>query len=211
MDADDVARPERLARQVAFLDASPEVALVGAQVAFIDATGALTGERNHFPTAPKAVAAALATRGCVIRHPTIVARKPALVAAGGYRGACERAEDYDLWLRLSERTPRQPARRAARLSRPRRPDVSRNQSRPALRPRSRAARGAGATREAPRPARRRRRSAALRPAISRRLVTSKHPPLAPQRRQDSAQRLPPPIRVCSRCGSFMFATLPPCL
>ena len=52
MDADDVARPERLARQVAFLDASPEVALVGAQVAYIDASGAPTGERSHFPTAP---------------------------------------------------------------------------------------------------------------------------------------------------------------
>jgi glycosyltransferase involved in cell wall biosynthesis len=104
MDADDVALPDRLARQVAFLDASPKVALVGAQVAFIDAAGAPTGERSHFPTAPEAVAAALATRGCVIRRPTIVARKAALVAAGGYRLACERAEDYDLWLRLSERT-----------------------------------------------------------------------------------------------------------
>jgi hypothetical protein len=103
MDADDVALPERLARQVAFLDASPVVALVGAQVAFIDASGAPTGERSHFPTAPEEVAAALTTRGCVIRHPTIVARKAALVAAGGYRPACARAEDYDLWLRLSER------------------------------------------------------------------------------------------------------------
>jgi hypothetical protein len=103
MDADDVARPERLARQVAFLDASPDVALVGAQVAFIDAAGAPTGERSYFPTAPAAVAAALAARGCVIRHPTIVARKAALLAAGGYRAPCERAEDYDLWLRLSER------------------------------------------------------------------------------------------------------------
>jgi hypothetical protein len=102
MDADDVALPDRIARQVAFLDASPEIALVGAQVAFVDAAGAPTGECSHLPTAPEAVAAALTTRGCVIRHPTILARKPALVAAGGYRPACERAEDYDLWLRLSE-------------------------------------------------------------------------------------------------------------
>jgi hypothetical protein len=102
MDADDVALPERLARQVAFLDATPDVALVGAQVANIDAVGAPTGERSHFPTTPEDVAAALTTRGCVIRHPTIVARKAALVAAGGYRAPCERAEDYDLWLRLSE-------------------------------------------------------------------------------------------------------------
>jgi glycosyltransferase involved in cell wall biosynthesis len=103
MDADDVAQPDRLARQVGYLDASPDVALVGAQVAFIDASGAPTGERSHFPTEPAAVAAALTTRGCVIRHPTVVARKAALIAVGGYRPACDKAEDYDLWLRLAER------------------------------------------------------------------------------------------------------------
>ena len=103
MDADDVARPERLARQVAFLDASPDVALVGAQVAYIDAAGAPTGERSNFPTAPEAVSTALASRGCVIRHPTVLARKATLAAAGGYRPVCDRAEDYDLWLRLAER------------------------------------------------------------------------------------------------------------
>jgi len=103
MDADDVALPERLARQVAFLDASPDIALVGAQVAYVDATGAPTGERSNFPTAPEAVAAALTTRGCIIRHPTILARKAALAAAGAYRAVCDRAEDYDLWLRLAER------------------------------------------------------------------------------------------------------------
>jgi hypothetical protein len=103
MDADDIAAPHRLARQVAFLYASPDVALIGAQVAYIDAAGAPTGERSNYPTAPEDVATALATRGCVIRHPTIVARKAALIAAGGYRLVCEGAEDYDLWLRLSER------------------------------------------------------------------------------------------------------------
>ena len=103
MDADDVALPERLARQVAFLDRNLGVALVGAQVAFIDASGALTGERTHFPTDPAAVAAALLTRGCVVKHPSVVARREALLQAGGYRAALAKAEDYDLWLRLAER------------------------------------------------------------------------------------------------------------
>ena len=40
---------------------------------------------------------------------------------------------------------------------------------------------------------------------------SQAPPVAPQRRRDIAQRVPPPIRVCSRCDSSLFATLPPCL
>jgi GT2 family glycosyltransferase len=104
MDADDVALPDRLALQVHFLDAHPGVAVVGAQVAVIDANGALTGERTHFPTDPAALAAALMARGCVVKHPSVVARKDALLGAGGYRPAFALAEDYDLWLRLAERT-----------------------------------------------------------------------------------------------------------
>jgi hypothetical protein len=39
MDADDIARPERLERQVAFLDTRPEVMLAGCSVTYIDAAG----------------------------------------------------------------------------------------------------------------------------------------------------------------------------
>ncbi len=102
MDADDLALPERLARQVAFLDAHPEIAVLGAQAAFIDANGALTGEQTHFPTAARDVAAALLSRGCVVKHPTVLARKSAILAAGGYRSAFVPAEDFDLWLRVAE-------------------------------------------------------------------------------------------------------------
>jgi hypothetical protein len=104
MDADDVALPDRLARQVEFLDRHPDIAVVGAQAAFIDAAGALTGERTYFPTDATALAIALTTRGCVLKHPSILARKDALLGAGGYRPAFTMAEDYDLWLRLAERT-----------------------------------------------------------------------------------------------------------
>jgi glycosyltransferase involved in cell wall biosynthesis len=40
LDHDDLALPERLARQVAFLDAQPAVGAVGAKVRFIDEAGA---------------------------------------------------------------------------------------------------------------------------------------------------------------------------
>ena len=103
MDADDIALPSRLERQIAFLDANPGVALVGAQVAHMDAGGRPTGHVSSFPTAPARIAEALMTRGCVLRHPTVMARRPALDAVGAYRRVVEGAEDYDLWLRLSER------------------------------------------------------------------------------------------------------------
>jgi hypothetical protein len=37
------------------------------------------------------------------------------------------------------------------------------------------------------------------------LVTPKHPPLVRQWREGSAKPMPPPIRVCSRCDSALFA------
>ena len=100
MDADDIALPERLSRQVEFLGTMPGISVAGTQVAFIDAAGTLTGERTSFPTEPKEITKALTARGCVIRHPSILARKSSLLSVGGYRPACSKAEDYDLWLRL---------------------------------------------------------------------------------------------------------------
>jgi hypothetical protein len=100
MDADDIALPERLARQVEFLETMPGISVVGTQVAFIDAAGILTGEQTSFPTEPKEITRALTTRGCVVRHPSVLARKHSLLSVGGYRPACDKAEDYDLWLRL---------------------------------------------------------------------------------------------------------------
>ena len=102
MDADDIALPHRFARQAAFLDRHPEIAVLGGQVAHIDAQGALTGETTKFPTDPGEVAAALLSRGCIIKHPTVMARRDALRAAGGYRAGFVPAEDYDLWLRMAE-------------------------------------------------------------------------------------------------------------
>ena len=44
-DADDICLPERLARQVEFLDARPEVGVVGSRIRVIDAAGQLLGYR----------------------------------------------------------------------------------------------------------------------------------------------------------------------
>jgi len=100
MDADDVAWPERFTAQAAFLADHPAVALVGGAIQEIDAAGR-PGVVRREPTEPAAIRALLPTRNC-IAHPTVMARRAALVAAGGYRAAFVAAEDYDLWLRLSE-------------------------------------------------------------------------------------------------------------
>jgi hypothetical protein len=100
MDADDIAFHDRLARQVDFLERHPAVAVVGSAVVRIDAEGhELT--RNICPTTHAEIVEALRSYTC-FTHPSVMLRADALAAVGGYRTAYVAAQDYDLWLRLSE-------------------------------------------------------------------------------------------------------------
>jgi GT2 family glycosyltransferase len=98
-DGDDVALPDRLARQVELLDAHPDVGLVGGAYFSIDAAGR-RGATFKPPTGDAALRARL-SRYNVFAHPAATFRRAAFEEVGGYRLA--EAEDYDLWLRISER------------------------------------------------------------------------------------------------------------
>jgi len=103
MDADDISIPGRLKAQIAYLERSPKVAAVGSQILTIDAEGFLTGDKSAFPLTSTEVRRQLYENGrCVVSHPSVVMRKAAVLACGGYRAPFEHAEDFDLWLRLSE-------------------------------------------------------------------------------------------------------------
>jgi GT2 family glycosyltransferase len=101
MDADDIALPQRLERQHAFMAAHPEVAVVGSQARFIDQRGALTGKATGLPESHEAIAKTL-LRYCCLNHPTVLMRADALKRVGGYRAIVPVAEDLDLWLRIAE-------------------------------------------------------------------------------------------------------------
>lgn len=100
MDADDIALPERLDRQVAALAAAPHAAVIGTACRAIDAAGRPL-HLMSFPTEAAEVRAALARGNCVA-HPSVIMRRAAVQAAGAYRACFVQAEDYDLWLRLVE-------------------------------------------------------------------------------------------------------------
>jgi glycosyltransferase involved in cell wall biosynthesis len=105
MDADDICAPERFALQTAFLDARPDVVAVGSAMQQIDATGRTIGRPVPYPAESSDIEAALlAGRNC-FAQPTVMLRRSGLEAVNGYRWAFRPAEDYDLWLRLSERYP----------------------------------------------------------------------------------------------------------
>lgn len=103
MDADDVSLPGRLASQIKWLDHHPEIAAFGAQMLVITADDT-AGRESNYPCRPEEVRHALFARGrCALCHPAVMLRREAVLAAGGYRTSFENAEDYDLWLRLSEK------------------------------------------------------------------------------------------------------------
>jgi glycosyltransferase involved in cell wall biosynthesis len=102
LDQDDVSLPERLAKQVAFLERHPDVALVGTWAQLIDGEGRPIGERR-FATGSDELRDTL-LRFCALVHSSVMFRRAPVVAAGGYgTGALGRhCRDYELWLRLSE-------------------------------------------------------------------------------------------------------------
>jgi len=101
MDADDVSLADRLARQIAFLDAHAECVMVGCALVRIDADGDLLCEERLPQTHAEIEARLLEGRGA-IGHPATLIRRQLLVELGGYRESYYGAEDHDLWLRLAE-------------------------------------------------------------------------------------------------------------
>ncbi len=102
MDADDVALPERFARQLDFLEHHPEVGLLGTGCHEISPSGEVL--RTITPPADDgAIRRALIRRNPFI-HSSVVMRREALEAAGGYDEGLPVAQDYDLWVRMSRVT-----------------------------------------------------------------------------------------------------------
>lgn len=97
MDADDKCLPDRLEKQVDFLDNNPDFAVVGGAVNVFDGEN-VTGMRKpkEYPTAKNVL------YGPTFMHPTIMMRKSCYEALGGYTVSSRtvRGQDWDLWFRF---------------------------------------------------------------------------------------------------------------
>jgi glycosyltransferase involved in cell wall biosynthesis len=103
MDADDIARPERLERQWHFMHDHPEVVLLGSRVQEIDGTGRLVGVVATLPEEHEAIVARFTQPRKMnpLVHPAVMFRREAALRCGGYREDFPVAEDSDLWRRLA--------------------------------------------------------------------------------------------------------------
>lgn len=95
MDADDLAEPDRLAKQFDFLIKN-NLDLVGTDATLIDSIGNIIGSRHT--KQGRRINFWLNFKSCFI-HPSVLYRKKAAIKARGYNAGFN-SEDYDLWLRM---------------------------------------------------------------------------------------------------------------
>ena len=100
MDSDDIATPDRFARQIETVRADPLLVLLGGAVTTIDPEDDPL-RTLRYPTDHNSIEASLLRGDAPIAHPTVLMRREAALQVGGYRPACEWVEDMDLWLRLA--------------------------------------------------------------------------------------------------------------
>lgn len=101
MDADDVARPDRIARQLSTMAADPSLAVIGGQHEFIDERGERIPGAWGQPLDDATIRWRLRWRNS-LNHSTVMFRRSVVLAAGNYR-ECGPFEDHDLWLRVARR------------------------------------------------------------------------------------------------------------
>jgi glycosyltransferase involved in cell wall biosynthesis len=102
LDADDVAFPSRIERELAYLAEHPECVAVGSGVEHVDEHGApLSGMTQPPPPESADPARAPALEPYIIQS-TLLARRAHIEAVGGYRHV-PNSEDSDLFWRLAER------------------------------------------------------------------------------------------------------------
>lgn len=101
MDADDISTPDRLARQVRFLQQHPEIVCVGGAFDLIDPQGR-TVQWIPMPQHNDEIQQMLLIGRTIINHPCALIRRSALQQIGGYDSSMKTVEDLDMLLKLGE-------------------------------------------------------------------------------------------------------------
>jgi hypothetical protein len=99
IDADDLWLPGKLSRQMAYLDAHPEVSVLGTWATRMDVAGQPLGPADQ-PVSPTEVRTTL-LRTVPVCHGSVVMRRDAVLAVGGYEERFRFAADYALWSALA--------------------------------------------------------------------------------------------------------------
>lgn len=99
MDADDLALPNRLEKQLAAFAARPTLALLGGQVQHFGGRGPLLRRFAPRAVTPQGIAWQ-GLFGCPFVHSTVMFRRDSFEAAGGYDESMRRSSDFALFSRM---------------------------------------------------------------------------------------------------------------
>jgi glycosyltransferase involved in cell wall biosynthesis len=98
MNADDISLPERLEKEVRFLEENSEVGIVGGAMVVVNATGRVLGDRCYY-TRDEEIRKHI-FRFSPFSHPTVMIRRTILDKSGLYDPHYESASDYELYFRI---------------------------------------------------------------------------------------------------------------
>jgi len=101
IDADDLCNQQRLERQLAYVRTHQDVVFLGTGCVEIDEKGTVR-KVHRYPSDHRRLVRRLQRRLSFPPHSSALFRTDAAKRVGGYRTQVRRAQDLDLWLRLSE-------------------------------------------------------------------------------------------------------------
>lgn len=99
MDADDISLTERFKSQIEFLDAHPDVVMLGTQIEFL--IGTVAQRALKAPVEHEAIEARLMKGRAGLCHPSLMFRTAIAKACGGYPSTAL-GEDFDFYLRMCD-------------------------------------------------------------------------------------------------------------
>lgn len=99
LDADDRWHPNKLKAQLDFLEANPDVHVLGTQIRRCDTSGNPLEQQVRYPTSDKEIKDRMVSGDNSICHPSVMFRTEVLLRTGVYDSTYPIAEDYHLWLK----------------------------------------------------------------------------------------------------------------